>query len=55
MPTQIYGLSTPCKRIAAILRGCDVEIFLSNGRLYADCAPREKRISIRWEAENSEM
>lgn len=46
MPTRISGLSTLCKRIAAILRRCDVKIFLSTGHLYANCAPREKRLDV---------
>ena len=46
MRTRISGLSTLCKRIAAILRRCDVETFLSIGHLYADCAPREKRLDM---------
>ncbi|KIM47423.1 hypothetical protein M413DRAFT_439091 [Hebeloma cylindrosporum] len=46
MRTRISGLSTLCKRIAAILRRCDVVTFLSIGHLYADCAPREKRLDM---------
>lgn len=52
MRTQIYGLSTLCKRIATILRGCDVEIFLSNGRLYADC-PTRKRLDMHIDSPRS--
>ncbi|THU86256.1 dynactin [Dendrothele bispora CBS 962.96] len=46
MRGRISGLSTLCKRFAAILRRCDVESFLNVGRIYAEVAPLEKRIDI---------
>ncbi|KAI0042583.1 hypothetical protein FA95DRAFT_1636409 [Auriscalpium vulgare] len=42
----IATLSTICKRFAAILRHCDVESFLSAGRLYPEIVPMEKRIDM---------
>ncbi|KAG5654154.1 hypothetical protein H0H81_006866 [Sphagnurus paluster] len=44
--TRISGLSTLCKRFAAILRRCDVDSFLSIGRIYPEIAPMEKRIDM---------
>ncbi|PFH49823.1 hypothetical protein AMATHDRAFT_4583 [Amanita thiersii Skay4041] len=46
MRGRIAGLSTLCKRFAAILRRCDVDSFLSIGRLYPEIAPMEKRIDM---------
>ncbi|KAF6754161.1 dynactin [Ephemerocybe angulata] len=46
MRGRISGLSTFCKRFAAILRRSDVETFLNIGRLYPDIAPLEKRIDM---------
>lgn len=39
-------LSTLCKRFVAILRCCDVEFFISIGRLFQEIAPLEKRIDM---------
>ncbi|KAK2464772.1 hypothetical protein APHAL10511_003190 [Amanita phalloides] len=44
MRARITNLSTLCRRFSAILRRCDVDSFLSIGRLYAEIAPMEKRI-----------
>ncbi|GLB43572.1 putative dynein associated protein [Lyophyllum shimeji] len=46
MRARISGLSTLCKRFAAILRRCDVESFLNIGRIYPEIAPMEKRIDM---------
>ncbi|KII94229.1 hypothetical protein PLICRDRAFT_100409 [Plicaturopsis crispa FD-325 SS-3] len=46
MRGRISGLSTLCKRFAAVLRRCDVESFLNIGRLYQEIAPMEKRIDM---------
>ena len=46
MRGRIAGLSTLCKRFAAILRRCDVESFLNIGRIYPEIAPLEKRIDM---------
>lgn len=46
MRGRISGLSTLCKRFAAVLRRCDVESFLNIGRLYPEIAPMEKRIDM---------
>ncbi|KIK02267.1 hypothetical protein K443DRAFT_677778 [Laccaria amethystina LaAM-08-1] len=46
MRGRVSGLSTLCKRFAAILRKCDVETFLNIGRLYPEIAPLEKRIDM---------
>jgi dynactin 1 len=46
MRSRLSGLSTLCKRFAAILRRCDVESFLNVGRIYQEIAPMEKRIDI---------
>ncbi|KAF8971830.1 dynactin [Flammula alnicola] len=46
MRSRISGLSTLCKRFAAVLRRCDVETFLNIGRLYPEIAPLEKRIDM---------
>jgi len=46
MRSRISGLSTLCKRFAAVLRRCDVETFLNMGRLYPEIAPLEKRIDM---------
>jgi len=46
MRGRISGLSTLCKRFAAILRRCDAESFLNIGRIYPEIAPMEKRIDI---------
>lgn len=46
MRGRIAGLSTLCKRFAAILRICDVESFLNIGRVYQEIAPMEKRIDM---------
>lgn len=46
MRGRISGLSTLCKRFAAVLRRCDVESFLNMGRIYAEIAPMEKRIDM---------
>lgn len=46
MRGRISGLSTLCKRFAAILRRCDVETFLNIGRIFLEIAPLEKRIDM---------
>ncbi|KAF5355284.1 hypothetical protein D9758_006088 [Tetrapyrgos nigripes] len=46
MRGRISGLSALCKRFAAILRRCDVDMFLNIGRIYPEVAPLEKRIDI---------
>lgn len=46
MRGRISGLSTLCKRFAAILRRCDVESFLNIGRIYPEIAPMEKRLDM---------
>ncbi|KAF9567724.1 dynactin [Agrocybe pediades] len=46
MRSRISGMSTLCKRFAAVLRRCDVETFLNIGRLYPEIAPLEKRINM---------
>ena len=46
MRGRIAGLSTLCKRFAAVLRQCDVESFLNIGRIYQEIAPMEKRIDM---------
>ncbi|KAJ3503186.1 hypothetical protein NLJ89_g8547 [Agrocybe chaxingu] len=46
MRSRISGLSTLCKRFAAVLRRCDVETFLNMGRLYPEIAPLEKRVDM---------
>ncbi|KAG6812629.1 hypothetical protein H0H92_001712 [Tricholoma furcatifolium] len=46
MRARISGLSTLCKRFAAILRRCDVESFLNIGRIFPEIAPMEKRIDM---------
>ncbi|RXW18504.1 hypothetical protein EST38_g7340 [Candolleomyces aberdarensis] len=46
MRGRISGLSTFCKRFAAILRRTDVETFLNIGRIYPEIAPLEKRIDM---------
>ncbi|KAN0135638.1 Dynein associated domain containing protein [Lactarius tabidus] len=42
----IAVLSTLCKRFAAIVRHCDVESFISIGRLFQEIAPLERRIDM---------
>ncbi|KAI0030979.1 dynactin [Vararia minispora EC-137] len=46
MRGAIAALAVVCRRFAAILRRCDVESFLSIGRLYPEIAPMEKRIDM---------
>jgi dynactin 1 len=46
MRGRISGLSTFCKRFAAILRRTDVQTFLNIGRIYPEIAPLEKRIDM---------
>lgn len=46
MRARISGLSTLCKRFAAVLRRCDVESFLNIGRMYPEIAPMEKRLDM---------
>jgi dynactin 1 len=46
MRGAIAVLSTLCKRFAAILRCCDVESFISIGRIFQEIAPLEKRIDM---------
>ncbi|KAI9454911.1 dynein associated protein-domain-containing protein [Lactarius psammicola] len=46
MRGAIAVLSTLCKRFAAIIRHCDVESFISIGRLFQEIAPLEKRIDM---------
>lgn len=46
MRGRVSTVSTLCKHFAAILRRCDVESFLTLGRLYAEVAPMEKRINM---------
>src|ERR1700728_3522138 len=46
MRGRLSGLSTLCKRFAAILRHCDVESFLNIGRIHPEIAPMEKRIDL---------
>ncbi|KAF8634861.1 hypothetical protein AX15_000617 [Amanita polypyramis BW_CC] len=46
MRARIANLSTLCRRFSAILRRCDVDSFLSIGRLYPEIAPMEKRIDM---------
>ncbi|KAF9022611.1 dynactin [Hymenopellis radicata] len=46
---RLAGLSTLCKRFAAILRKCDVQTFLDKGRIYPEIAPVERRIDMHIE------
>lgn len=46
MRGRLSNLSTTCKRFAAVLRKCDVEMFLNIGRFYPEIAPMEKRIDM---------
>ena len=46
MRSRIANLSTLCRRFSAVLRRCDVDSFLSIGRLYPEIAPMEKRIDM---------
>ncbi|KAH9082254.1 dynein associated protein-domain-containing protein [Lactarius deliciosus] len=46
MRGAIAVLSTLCKRFAAIIRHCDVESFISIGRLFQEIAPLERRIDM---------
>jgi dynactin 1 len=46
MRSRIAGLSTLCKRFAAVLHYCDVDSFLNIGRIYQEIAPMEKRIDM---------
>ena len=46
MRGRAAGLSTLCKRFAAILRRCDPSSFLNAGRIYPEIAPMEKRIDM---------
>ncbi|THH30239.1 hypothetical protein EUX98_g3963 [Antrodiella citrinella] len=46
MRGRLSNLSTTCKRFAAVLRHCDVEMFLNIGRFYPEIAPMEKRIDM---------
>jgi len=46
MRGRAAGLSTLCKRFAAILRRCDTSSFLNAGRIYPEIAPMEKRIDM---------
>ncbi|KIL71443.1 hypothetical protein M378DRAFT_93968 [Amanita muscaria Koide BX008] len=46
MRGRIANLSTLCKRFSSILRRCDVDSFLSIGRLFPEIAPMEKRIDM---------
>jgi dynactin 1 len=46
MRARIANLSTLCRRFSAILRRCDVDSFLSVGRLYPEIVPMEKRIDM---------
>lgn len=49
MRGRISTLSTLCKRFTAILRRCDVESFLSIGRMFQEISPLEKRIDMHIE------
>ncbi|KAI5121836.1 hypothetical protein M0805_003270 [Coniferiporia weirii] len=44
--SRISGMSVLCKRLASILKRCDVESFLGFGRIYPEIAHLEKRIDI---------
>jgi dynactin 1 len=46
MRIRIAGLSTLCKRFAAVLHHCDVDSFLNIGRIYQEIVPMEKRIDM---------
>jgi dynactin 1 len=46
MRGQISHFSCLCKRFVAVLRRCDMESFLSIGKMYLDVAPIEKRIDM---------
>lgn len=46
MRGAIAVLSTLCKRFAAVIRHCDVESFISIGRLFQEIAPLERRIDM---------
>jgi dynactin 1 len=46
MRGAIAALAVVCRRFAAILRRCDVESFLSIGRLFAEIAPMERRLDL---------
>jgi len=46
MHSRIANLSILCKRFSAILRHCDVDSFLSIGRLYPEVASMEKRVDM---------
>ncbi len=46
MRSRIATLSTLCRRFSAVLRRCDVDSFLSMGRLYPEILPMEKRIDM---------
>ncbi|KAF8346896.1 dynactin [Amanita rubescens] len=46
MRSRIATLSTLCRRFSAVLRRCDVDSFLSMGRLYPEILPMEKRLDM---------
>lgn len=46
MRARIATLSTLCRRFSAVLRRCDVDSFLSMGRLYPEILPMEKRLDM---------
>ncbi|KIK63885.1 hypothetical protein GYMLUDRAFT_40972 [Collybiopsis luxurians FD-317 M1] len=46
MRGRLSGLSTLCKRFAAVLRRAEPEMWLGIGRLYREIAPLEKRLDI---------
>ena len=43
---RISFMSTTCKRFAAVMRRCDVELFLNIGRIYTEVAHFERRIDL---------
>ncbi|KAF9447534.1 hypothetical protein P691DRAFT_706592 [Macrolepiota fuliginosa MF-IS2] len=50
MRGRIAGVSTLCKRFAAVLKRGDVDMFLSvGGRIYVEIAPLEKRVDMHLE------
>lgn len=46
MRGRLSSFSILCKRFASIMRHCDVESFLTIGRVYQEIAPMERRVDI---------
>ena len=49
MRGRISILATLCKRFSAVMKRCNVEVFLNIGKIYQEISPLEKRLDLHIE------